>query len=230
MNEEEQYQQLRKLGQALNFPVFEVHLELEVRAQDGKVLFRHRQRSHSWTRNAYNWLFSQLGGKNGSDTTFGAGKVSAKDTGGTVRYGDSPYGWFYQYGLDTYGYVGGAGDDSYGIWVGSGTTAESFEDYELATQIANGTGAGQLSYIAGETPVATWTPGTLTFAVEHARYFNNNSGGVVTVNEVALVARLHLEPHTPKSLVSRDKLASGINIPDTGQLKVTYTIQLIYPE
>jgi hypothetical protein len=31
------------------------------------------------------------------------------------------------------------------------------------------------------------------------------------------------------TLVCRDKLAATVTIPNTGQLKVTYTIQLTYP-
>ncbi|GAI82076.1 unnamed protein product, partial [marine sediment metagenome] len=30
-------------------------------------------------------------------------------------------------------------------------------------------------------------------------------------------------------MVTRDKLASTVTVPDTGQLKVTYTIQLVFP-
>ncbi|GAI09984.1 unnamed protein product [marine sediment metagenome] len=36
-------------------------------------------------------------------------------------------------------------------------------------------------------------------------------------------------PYTLKIVATRDKLASTVTVPDTGQLKVTYTIQLTYP-
>jgi len=62
------------------------------------------------------------------------------------------------------------------------------------------------------------------------RYFNNNSGGDVNVNEVALVLN---QPQGGavygKWMQSRDKLASTVTVPNTGQLKVTYTVQLAYP-
>jgi len=48
---------------------------------------------------------------------------------------------------------GSAGSLINGIVVGSGINAESFEDFTLQTQIAHGTGAGQLSYTQCEAPV-----------------------------------------------------------------------------
>lgn len=225
--EEREYRQLRKLGQKLHLPVPEAFLELEVRDQDGKVIQRHKQRSHSWTRNAYNHLFCELAGKDADDVTFEAGKLSGKDTGGTIQSGNNPLGAGGT-GFDIFaGYRANGGIATNGIVVGSGENAESFEDYALQTQITHGTGAGQLSYVASEENSVTYVPLVLKNTL--VRYFNNNSGGVVDVNEVGLVARL-VKPAIADYLHSRDKLASTVNVPNTGQLKVTYTIQLTYPE
>ena len=60
MLDERKYRQLKKLGQELRIPIPEAFWELEVRDKDGKVIQRHKQRSHSWVRNAYNFLFSEL--------------------------------------------------------------------------------------------------------------------------------------------------------------------------
>ena len=60
------------------------------------------------------------------------------------------------------------------------------------------------------------------------RYFNNNSGGNVNVNEVGIVAYLQGQ-YNQNYMMSRDKLAATITVPNTGQLRVTYTIQLTYP-
>jgi hypothetical protein len=230
-HEEARYEQLRRLGQELHIPIPEAFWELEVRDKDGRVIQSLRQRSHSWVRNAYNHMLSQLAGKNGNDTTFGAGKISIKDTGGTVRNASSPIG---QSAADidgtTYGYRGPAGDDTWGIQVGSGTNAESFEDYQLQTKIANGVGAGQLSYIQQDPHVIAYNAGTRVLSNTLVRYFNNNSGGVVNVNEVTLVVN---QPQGGavygKWVQSRDKLAATVTVPNTGQLKVTYTVQLTYP-
>ncbi|GAI67469.1 unnamed protein product [marine sediment metagenome] len=84
---EQRYKRLRKLGKELHIPIPEAFIELEVRDKDGKLIQKHRQRSHSWTRNAYNALFSNLASVNPDDDTYGPGYLSGKDTGGTVRYG-----------------------------------------------------------------------------------------------------------------------------------------------
>jgi len=175
--------------------------------------------------------------KNPSDTgNYGAGYLSIKDTGGTIRGhvnylcapdprqgGDTPSA------ATVAGYLASAAVDTKGIVVGTGTTAESFEDYALDTKIANGTGAGELSYVASELHNVTWTGGTLTMADEQVRYFNNNSGGSIGVNEVGIIAQIDIATLNVLALMSRDVLGSTVTVPDTGQLKVTYTFSLVYP-
>ncbi|AII59454.1 hypothetical protein X793_03665 [Dehalococcoides mccartyi CG4] len=230
--EEARYEQLRKLGQELHIPISETFWELEVRDKDGEVIQSLRQRSHSWVRNAYNHMFSQLAVKNGSNGTFGPGYLNVKDTSGTVRSATGPIGNS-NADLDgtAYGCRGPAGDDSWGIQVGSGTNPESFEDYMLQARIANGVGAGQLSYIEQDPHRITYDPGTRVLANVMVRYFNNNSGADIDVNEVGLVMNQPQGGSTVygKRLQARDKLASTVTVPNTGQLKVTYTIQLTYP-
>ena len=227
LKEERQYEQLRKLAKELHIPIPEAFLTLEVFDKNGNLLQKHHQRSHSWVRNAYNHLFCQLDAKNASDGTFGAGKLSIKDTGGTVGSGATAL--TVQGNCDTLGqgYLAVAASVLHGILVGSGTNAESFEDYVLQTLITNGVGAGQLSYIASQLHSISYA--ALTLTDELVRYFNNNSGGVVSVNEVAIVVAGVAGVVQRKWVQSRDKLPATVNIPDTGQLKVTYTIQLVYP-
>ena len=187
LKEEQKYEQLRKLAQELHIPIPEVFLELEVTDKNGKVIQKHKQRSHSWTRNAYNLLFSELAGKDANDTIFGAGKLNIKDTDGITQAGNMPIELTYNQSVDGTGngYRALAGDNSYGIVVGSGTNVESFEDYALQTLIANGTGAGQLSYILSELHSISYA--ALVLSNTLVRYFNNNSGGSISVNEVGLV-------------------------------------------
>lgn len=230
LKEEQRYNRLRKLAQELHIPIPEAFITLEVFDKNGRLLQRHRQRSHSWTRNAYNALFSVLAGKNLDDATFGAGLLSLKDTAAAVTYSNNPYG-FSTSSVDTPGdracYQALATNDDSGILVGSGTNAESFEDYALQTQIVEGTGAGQLNHVQSEAHSISYA--ALVLKNELVRYLNNNSGGNVDVNEVALVSHCYYPGSQPKIVISRDKLASTVTIPDTGQLKVTYTVQLTYP-
>jgi hypothetical protein len=231
--EEARYEQLRKLGQELHIPISETFWELEVRDKNGKIIQSLKQRSHSWVRNAYNMMFCYLAGKDLSNSSFGAGSLSLKDTGNGVRYGGGPVCLSQQAPVDStsMGYRGPAGNDTYGILVGSGTNPEDFESYALHVKIANGTGTGQLTYVEAEIHAILWNPGTLTMKNNLVRYFNNNSGADVSVNEVALV----LHGYGPGNSVpynymtARDRLVTTVIVPNTGQLKVTYTVQLSYP-
>lgn len=233
VEEEKLYEQMRRLGQRLHIPAPEAFWEFEVRDKNGQILQHFRQRSHSWVRNAYNMMFCYLAGKDLDNGSFGAGYLSLKDTNGAVQYGNGPVCLGQGVSVDStsWGCRGPAGNDTYGILVGSGTNPEDFESHILHSKISNGTGAGQLTYVQSEAHAITWNPGTLTMKNELARFFNNNSGADVSVNEVALVLR----GYRPGSSVpynymtARDRLVSTVTVPDTGQLKVTYTVQLTYP-
>ncbi|MBA7690742.1 hypothetical protein ES703_99274 [subsurface metagenome] len=232
LKEERKYEQLRKLGQELHIPIPEAFWEFEVFDKDHNLIQRHRQRSHSWVRNAYNLLLSQMAGKNLDDAgTFGAGYLNIKWTYGTVVSGAkvASIGSGEQSGNS---YRAPAGSNNHGIQVGTATDAESLEDYVLTGLIAEGTGAGQLNYILSEVPGKSYDGPSKVFTITQVRYFNNNSGGAIGVNEVALTTYgVGPGTHTAqdKWVMSRDKLPETVNVPDTGQLKVTYTIQLTYP-
>jgi hypothetical protein len=231
IKEEQKYRKLRKLGQELHIPIPEAFWALEVFDKEGKLLQRHKQRSHSWLRNAYNHLASELLAKDANDATFGAGKLSIKKEDASVKFGANPItlGWGSSMDAPPLGYLGGAGQNTVGIIVGTGVTAESFEDYMLAVKIANGVGAGQLSYIASDPHVVTYNAGTKVLQDQLVRYFNNNSGGDITVNEAGLICNGYVKGEGHQWLQCRDKLAAGVTVPNTGQLRVTYTMRLTYP-
>ncbi|MBA7471050.1 hypothetical protein ES707_06344 [subsurface metagenome] len=231
VKEEQKYKRLRRLAQELHLPIPEAFIELEVFDKDGKVIQKHRQRSHSWVRNAYNLLLSEMCGKVLDDSgVFGAGLLSIKDTGGVIR-ASADAGAVIAPSTGDFealnaAYRANATVINHGIQVGSDATAWSFEDYNLLAQIAEGTGAGELNAVATDVPTKSWS--APTFTITWIRYFNNNSGGNVLVKEAALCTSGHVGSAC-KFIMSRDKLASTVTVPDTGQLKVTYTIQLTYP-
>jgi len=230
---ERRYLRLANLGKELGVPVPQVFLEMKVTMPDGKVVHHHRQRSHSWVRNLYNAMVALLAGVNcNGGAVFGAGFINIRRTDGVVRnegYCDSAMLGTYNTSWEVAGiaFAGGAADNTFGIQVGSGANVESFEDYVLQTLIANGVGAGQLSYVAGEIPAEAYVTGTKTYSVTHVRYMNNNSPGDVLVKEVA-IACLGMSG-VNKQIRSRDVLGATVTIPASGQLKVTYTISLVYP-
>jgi len=229
VKEEQKFKQLKKLGHELHIPTFEAFIEFEVFDKHGKLIQRHKQRSHSWVRNAYNVLFSTLACKNGSDAApFAGGRLNWKSTAGAIANPATPLYPANQSvdGVGTKGFRATAGSASWGIQVGSGVNVEDFEDYVLQTPIAEGAGAGQLNYAAVEAFVITYVVLTLTNTI--VRYLNNNSGGAIDVNEVGIIFGQFIGTIN-HALFSRDHLGVTVTVPDTGQLKVTYTIELTYP-
>lgn len=243
--DESKFQQLLALAQELKMIVPQAFVQVQVFDRDNHLIYDVKQRSRSWTRNAYNYVLSQVGGKDLDNTTFGVGLMSLKNTAGVVKYGALPAVLGVRGSASSYTHIGtadaynasfgtllaAAADSTRGIQLGTGTLAESFEDYAL-TLIANGTGAGQMSYVQSETPLYTYDAGSKTGQVAHSRYFNNNSPGAITVGECGLTAFM-AGPDTGYAvnyiLLSRDKLSVAAVVPVAGQVKVTYIISLIYP-
>lgn len=233
---EKEYRELAKLGRELGIPVPECFLEIKVILK-GQILHHYKQRSHSWTRNAYNGLFTQLTAKNYSGATFQGGVITMKYTNGTI-YGPNYAGHIIS-GINNYApgnseglgssYRADTGSLVSGIVVGSGNAAEDFNGHVLATPIAEGSGAGQLNYSVHLSNVKSWDAGTKTWSVAIARYMNNNSGGNITIREVAQYTRGMIYSQFPTLMVARDVLSPEVVLPNSGQLKVTYTVSLTYP-
>ena len=231
--EEREAKRLREIACRLHIPMPEAFWTLEVFDKDGKLLQKHKQRSHSWTRNAYNTLFCQMASLNARDLTFGAGKLSIKDTGGVIE-GDPAKSCGIGGAIEDieaigggYGWYAPAASVAKGIVLGTGTNAESFEDYVIQTLIPEGAGAGQMNYAAQEAPSVSYA--SLVFTNEVVRYINNNSGGAIGVNEVALYVSGFVDGGGDEWCQVRDKLGATVTVPDTGQCKVTYTVELTYP-
>ena len=238
---ERRYRKLAKLGAELGIPVTECFLEVQVTMLGGKVIHHHKQRSHSWTRWAYNHLFMQICAKDADETTYGAGHLGMREIGGSGKGNAAPFsfGPAANAGGDSslrtcegtsYGLRAAGGTANQGIVVGTGNTAESFEEYKLATPIANGVGAGQMSYVLSEPMNESYNAGTKTKTNTLLRYINNNSGGEITVAEVGLYGKMESDyQHSGTFIFSRDVLGPAVTVPNSGQLKITYTISLVYP-
>lgn len=233
VSQESRYEDLRKLARELHIPIAEAFWQLEVRDRNGRLLRTHRQRSHSWVRNAYNLLLCQAAAVP-SDSALGLAIV---DTGGATRSDSSTQpasGWSSSgaanmriYVGSTYGLYAQAGVDSMGIVVGTGNGAENFDGHSLGSKVSSGNGAGQLAYSAMDAPSIS-TVGA-SKQVVWIRYFNNNSGAAITVNEAGIYTKGTVDGSTVYYMMCRDLLAGGVDVSDTGQLKVTYTVQLTYP-
>ena len=228
----DKYARLQKLGRTLQLPTPLAVLQIQVKnpnqAEHGILKI-----SDSWVRNQYVIQHQTMALANWSSATFGSGLNSAKRTSGAICPVGGEYYTAVFYGSETSsGYYADANDATTGIVIGTGITAESLDSFALTTPIANGTGSGQMSFNAcGVTK--TWSSPTWTAA--WVRIINNNSGGTITVNECALYAYLfsgytHGFSNTLHAIImtNRDKLASGEDILDAGQLTVTYNNIITY--
>ena len=106
---------------------------------------------------------------------------------------------------------------TYGIQVGTGTGAESINDTALGTQIAHGTGVGQLQYGTMTYGAPSTTATTTTF--RFTRVFTNGSGGTVTVQEIGLVSR---DVNGGNSFLWTRDLTGAVAVNNGQQLTVNY--------
>ena len=196
-------------------------LSLAILDRDGNEIERHEMLSKSWTRNFYNALFflgtttpmTILG------STYGEGYLTRKLTDGAINSHPA-----YILANDL---VGGAGINYKGIVVGSSNSAESFESHIMGGIISSGNGAGQLVYSSQDATAVSYNSGTKKMSGILRRYFNNNSGSAIIVREVGLI--INESSYGNKFLINRDVLPVEISVPNGGQLKVDYVIELVYP-
>ncbi len=222
----------------MNDPMIELFIAADLFLKGERVGGFEKRRAHSWVKNFYNRLVvnhcgTACSSTDDTDIRMSNNVARQSDTGTPntdkmlhfrVDNGDNDI-------------VGGSGSDARGIIVGSGTNAEDFgmgvspaaESYGMQTKIDNGNSAGELSYaiMNAVIPSTSGSPNVL-FTSAWERYFNNTSGGNVTVNEVGLYAEDTMG-FSGSFLLARDLLVSPLIIADSGQLKVTYTITFTVP-
>lgn len=117
--------------------------------------------------------------------------------------------------------------DEWGIVVGSNNVAVTPQDNDLGTKIAHGIAAGELLYAGTEIIYPTFA--NPNGAMVLRRYFTNESGGNVTVNEVGMISTGFDTSANDTSylfLIARDVLGAPVVIANTQLLVVTYTAQI----
>lgn len=168
---------------------------------DGKIRRLPRQKCHSYIIAFADMLSAQM------SQIFSA----ILDTGGISRN-------IYAHASNFVLTGGGAGVITSGPVVGTGTAAVTLTDNKLQTQIAHGTGAGQLQHGA-PTTVAPTTVGT-TRKFKIVRVFTNGSTGSITINEVGLYSL----GMTWFFCIVRDLQSPGVTIDPATSGTLTYTI------
>ena len=197
-------------------PSLKVRLQL-VSTLHGKVIQRYNEPSHTFVRNWFNILFSVMLSFLSTGTTFGAGFLSSKNTSGTVQ--NTGF-------LNAQSLIASTAQVDRGLVVGTGTTAESFEAVNLATQCAEGTGANQLNHLAMPATTVAYTSGTKVWAATIKRVMNNNSAAPIVITETGIISfKTGINPF----LVIRDLLVTPVTVAIGGQLTVTYIFSLTFP-
>jgi len=114
-----------------------------------------------------------------------------------------------------------------GIQVGTGAGAVTPTDIAMGTRIVHGSGMGELEYGGCEFLSIAFADPNGQFTIR--RYFTNNSGGGITVEEVGIYA---IGSHCDVAAggnwpfcIARD-LTGGIAVLDTELLRATYVVQI----
>lgn len=150
---------------------------------------------------------------------FISANVTIKDTGGTNRVVEEPANSTWnRFRIDA-----ADDNDDFGIVVGTGTTAESNIDHNLATQIAHGSGAGQLDYGAHGFTAPAVVGSNVDMIV--SRTFLNSSGAEISITEIGIYCHSESSATAWYFCLLRDVLTSAIPVPNGQTATVQYTIR-----
>jgi len=111
-----------------------------------------------------------------------------------------------------------------GIQIGTGTTPPTPNDTALTDPIANGSGAGQMTYPSSPnftSPVVNGNTSTMTIQST----ITNNSGSPITVTEVGLLSQ-NTSSEQLEGLLTHDLLSSPVTVPNGTAITITYTISV----
>jgi hypothetical protein len=114
-----------------------------------------------------------------------------------------------------------------GIVVGTGVNAVTPTDTKLQTRILHGTGAGLLEYGGCELLSIAFADPNGQFTIR--RYFTNNSGGLITIQEAGIYAAggySHYNAGYSNAFCIARDLTGGVAVADTELLRVTYVVQI----
>ena len=187
----------------------QLHLTLECRDRNGKLLWKIRRKSKSFVI-AYFRNMESL-------AIFGAATGTCLDTAGVARTISAS-------GAGAHGRMNAAAANiNYGIVVGTGIGAVVPADYRLNPLIAHGIGAGQLQYAACAVGAATIVGGDTILTISRA--FTNGSGAAITVNEIGIYADCFDNAATDRYwCFVRDLVVPGRVINNLATATATYTL------
>ena len=176
-------------------PSLQLYYQVSVHEEvTGKVIRRGRRlRARSFV---VQFIESMRGFWNGAD------QASITDTGGSARTmeANNPN--------PVWRVIAGSGVVTFGTRAGTGTTAVVMTDNKLETEIAEGTGSGQLSH--GACTVSAHIESSTESSFTIVRSFTNSTGSTVTVTETGIYAETTLSGGGQLfMMLARDVLSSS---------------------
>lgn len=218
----QKHARLDKASKLLKLPCPSARWRLIHKDKHGYVLSDRKSFSHSWTRNAYNFHTMLASGVDYGSSAYSDGNLKLKRNTGTIY----SFLQLYSQNIETaYGYNTTGTSDSASIVIGTGSTAESFDDYDLDTAIDHGTGSGEMEHAASNL-VEGWNSGSGYYYSVISRSFTNNSSGSITVNEMGALWR---NTNGYAFLMVRDVLSPGEAVADTDHIDVSFEFRLTFP-
>jgi len=199
-------------------------IDITVRRPDGSVRLEKTEEGHSFLANFIKTFYAAAMMHHAPNVDGAA--MTLTDTGGTARAGNTgtcETVWGQPTLMSCNALVA---DSTYGVLVGTDTGAvypKDIANYKLGTQIAHGTGAGQLSHsnhsIVGSSVTATDSIAGIT------RTFANVSGGSITVNEIGLATKMYWDMAYRYFMIIRDLLAAPVVVAHGESLTISYRIK-----
>ena len=189
--------------------------------------------SHSWTKNYYQFIFSQIAGIHPTSTVYATTvtTVSGTSYGATSNaqryrnlWGGNPATW----GEDCAWCDSGTNATMSGCVIGTGTALENFTATNLNAICNNGTGTDYFVFGVTTKYFSTSSAGTV-LRLKHDRTFTNNSGDTINVNEAGLYAYFYaIDWEREQFLINRDTFGT-ISVANGSSLYVAYTLKLTLP-
>ena len=197
-------------------PTFKAYLTVVVRDASGNIVKVHKQWSHSPTANFMSIMLPRTYYNN-----TGQGPPITSTDGTTNYYHQNTFPLYYPNSS------GNCPTYLYGIQVGGGSQTNPYGATNLASPIANGSGAGQLVYGQASVSLSPTVSGNSVYFYI-SQTFNNSSGGTITITEVGIFVNMCLlftngANGSGTYLMWYDVLSSPISVPNGGSIAIYYT-------
>lgn len=193
-----------------------LYYRLIIKDKDGNIIRKTRQRKcKSFVIGFLQHIDMMLSALYGNDGP----AITIKDTSNTNRtIRSSSFSTYYS--MSSF-----APDNNqyYGVVVGTGLTSPTNNNYALETQIAHGTGAGQLDYGAHSRTAAAVVGSNVDYII--SRSFYNGSGGTIVINEIGLICYTKDSAGTERLFLLIRDVITPIAVYNTQTVTAQYTLR-----